>query len=207
MHWRHVIVNTHSSWLPGSPRGFRNRKHRIHSSGDYRSPPPPGEHEGLHRYNAGKSSPQVEIPQELQGVVGTTLVNYLAHERFVILAASVSDVHAHFVVELPCALVKVKEIVGSAKERASRQLSVHIDGFRWAAGGTYKLIDSEKHLRAAVQYVATKQEPSAWSWCYRCGTPREQNRCKHNHKSIVNQKKPVRHAGNEPKRGPGSSVR
>jgi hypothetical protein len=45
--WRHVIVNTRCSWLHGDLRGFRNRKHRIHSSGDYRNPPPPEEHRVL----------------------------------------------------------------------------------------------------------------------------------------------------------------
>ncbi|HSZ58001.1 MAG TPA: hypothetical protein VK797_20225 [Tepidisphaeraceae bacterium] len=28
--WRHVIINTRSSWLHGDERGFRNRGHRIH---------------------------------------------------------------------------------------------------------------------------------------------------------------------------------
>jgi len=31
--WRHVIINTRGTWLHGDSRGFRNRKHRIHSSG------------------------------------------------------------------------------------------------------------------------------------------------------------------------------
>ncbi len=47
--WWHNILSTHGSWLPGNPRGFRSRNHRIHSSGDYKNPPPLGEHAGLHR--------------------------------------------------------------------------------------------------------------------------------------------------------------
>ncbi|HEX3314753.1 MAG TPA: hypothetical protein VHR72_07680 [Gemmataceae bacterium] len=31
-------LSTYGSWLPGNPRGFRSRKHRIHSSGDYKNP-------------------------------------------------------------------------------------------------------------------------------------------------------------------------
>ena len=31
--WRHVILNLRHTWLPGDPRGFRNRGHRTHSSG------------------------------------------------------------------------------------------------------------------------------------------------------------------------------
>jgi hypothetical protein len=40
--WRHVIIKTRSSWLHGDERGFRDRGHRIHSSGDYKHGPPKG---------------------------------------------------------------------------------------------------------------------------------------------------------------------
>lgn len=50
MKWRHVVISTRSSWLPGSPRGWRSRNHKRHSSGDYKKPPPPDEHEGLREY-------------------------------------------------------------------------------------------------------------------------------------------------------------
>ena len=48
--WFHIQWSTFGAWLPGDPRGFRNHKHRVHSSGDYRNPPPEGEHAGLLRY-------------------------------------------------------------------------------------------------------------------------------------------------------------
>jgi REP element-mobilizing transposase RayT len=180
MHWRHVIINTHSSWLHGSPKGFRSRRHRIHSSGDYRNPPPPGEHEGLLRYQLEHSSPRVEIPPELQGALGVVLVEFFQSEEFQILSASVSHLHSHFVVELPYELPLVKAIVGKAKEHSSRYANKFLDGFRWAAGGTYKVVKNKGHLKAAVEYVATRQEQSAWSWCFQCGEPRENNRCPHN---------------------------
>jgi hypothetical protein len=44
MAWRHLVIFTHNSWLPGDPRGFRSQNHKILSSGDYKNPPPPGEH-------------------------------------------------------------------------------------------------------------------------------------------------------------------
>ena len=47
--WAHVVTSTRGQWLPGDRRGFRSRQHRVHSSGDYRRPPPPEEHEGLRR--------------------------------------------------------------------------------------------------------------------------------------------------------------
>jgi hypothetical protein len=47
--WFHITWNTYGTWLPGDPRGFRSHNHRIHSSGTYKSPPPPGEHHLLHQ--------------------------------------------------------------------------------------------------------------------------------------------------------------
>jgi len=62
--WWHLVQGTHRSWLPGDPRGFRSRRHRRHSSGDYRTPPPAGEHEGLHRAAENDPTPAVCIPFE-----------------------------------------------------------------------------------------------------------------------------------------------
>src|ERR1700722_10240396 len=124
--WRHVIINTHSSWLHGNAKGFRSRDHRIHSSGDYKNPPPAGEHEGLLYYHEDRSSPKVEIPSEIRGIVGAGLIEYVQQEQYDLLALSVSDLHAHFVVDLPESLPLVKEIVGRAKEKASRIANKHL---------------------------------------------------------------------------------
>jgi hypothetical protein len=59
LRWRHIVCNTKCSWLPGDDRGFRSREHRIHSSGDYKNPPPKNEHEGLRRYQEEKSGETV----------------------------------------------------------------------------------------------------------------------------------------------------
>ena len=39
MIWRHVIISTHGSWLPGDPRGFRSKDHDIHAALESHSPP------------------------------------------------------------------------------------------------------------------------------------------------------------------------
>src|SRR2546421_16910 len=135
LRWRHVIINTHSSWLHGDPRGFRSRDHRIHSSGDYKHLPPVGEHEGLLKYQQGRAAEKVEIPHELRGLIGIALIGYFQDNEYSLLALSISDLHAHFVVDLPEELSIVKAIVGSAKERASRMANKRLAGFRWAAGG------------------------------------------------------------------------
>ena len=37
--WYHCMGNTHGTWLPGDPRGFRTRHHKEHVEGDYKNPP------------------------------------------------------------------------------------------------------------------------------------------------------------------------
>src|SRR5262249_23634298 len=101
MLWRHVIVSTLNSWLPGDPRGFRNKKHRIHSSGDYKNPPPPTEHAGLRRYAKLISEEPVIIPAEFRPTVGKVIVTKLLDMDYPVLVISVAGMHAHFLAELP----------------------------------------------------------------------------------------------------------
>jgi REP element-mobilizing transposase RayT len=181
LRWRHVIINTHSSWLHGSPMGFRSREHRIHSSGDYRNPPPAGEHERLLEYQLARSSPKVLIPETHRPIIGTALISFFQTANHELLALSVSDLHAHFVVDLPEDLPAVKAIVGRAKEKASRVANIELAGFRWSAGGTYKLVRSDGHLWSSAEYVLTKQGHGAWTWCPKCGEPRPDRKCPFRH--------------------------
>ena len=51
--WYHVNGNTYGTWLPGDPRGWRERGHKKHVAGDYKSPPPAGSGDGMQRYAKG----------------------------------------------------------------------------------------------------------------------------------------------------------
>src|SRR5450631_2117690 len=93
--WRHVIISTLNSWLPGDPRGFRVVDHKIHSSGDYKNPPPVGEHAGLHQYSKSKSGDRVIIPQELRETIGAEIRDELIRKAYRILAISVAATHCH----------------------------------------------------------------------------------------------------------------
>src|SRR5205814_1318626 len=128
MSWRHVIINTKNTWLHGDERGFRSRKHRIHSSGDYRNPPPKGEHRALHEYQLERAGEEVTIPQELRARIGQALLTYLRNQNHCVLALAVAKVHAHAVVELPTARSTVKRIIGEAKRGASRAVTSELSG-------------------------------------------------------------------------------
>src|SRR5262249_55423368 len=139
--WRHVIISTLNSWLPGDPRGFRAVDHKIHSSGDYKCPPPKGEHAGLHQYSKKISGEVVIIPRELREVIGTRFVNELALMEHQLLVISVSATHCHLQVELPDDLKEVRKILGEIKRMASVDIRKTLPGRVWAHDGKYQVID------------------------------------------------------------------
>lgn len=75
--------------------------HKIHSSGDYKNPPPRGEHAGLYRYSKAISGKPVVIPKNLREIVGTQIRDELVRLGHRILVISVAGTHCHCLVELP----------------------------------------------------------------------------------------------------------
>ncbi|HXE53962.1 MAG TPA: hypothetical protein VN541_13150 [Tepidisphaeraceae bacterium] len=164
--WRHVIINTRSSWLHGDPRGFRSRGHRIHSSGDYKHRPPKGEHEGLHRYRREHSRPEVRLNPDVRPLIGWGLIEYLHGCEHQVLVVAITKVHAHLLAELPDNISRVRAIMGKAKQYASRQVKAYLRGQVWARGGTFKPVNTRQHHRSAYDYILYDQGPNAWTWCF-----------------------------------------
>src|SRR5688500_4508779 len=167
MRWRHVMVNTHCTWLPGAEKGFRNRGHRIHSSGDYKHPPPPQEHAGLREYNRRRSGTPVQIPQQVRQLIGLAVVARLRHEGYTVLAVSVSAEHVHALVLLPDDRGMIKRIIGRCKQHGTRAARPTIGGELWADAGEFKPIRDRAHQLNVYEYILTKQGPWAWTWSYR----------------------------------------
>ena len=165
--WRHVVINTHGSWLHGDPRGFRTRRHRIHSSGDYRNPPPKGEHPGLYLHHKRKCPDEVTIPLDLRPVVGRALVRFFFDAKLRVLSVAVGKVHAHAVVELVDDLREVKRVIGDAKHFSSCAVSYALPGKLWSAGGTFVRIENDAYLKSAYDYDLYDQGPWAWTWSFR----------------------------------------
>ncbi|HSZ57931.1 MAG TPA: hypothetical protein VK797_19865 [Tepidisphaeraceae bacterium] len=162
-----MIISTHCAWLPGDKRGWRSRDHRIHSSGDYKNPPPRDEHDGLLRYNKARSAKSVIIPQNCRATVGNAIVGCLLDQKYRVLVASVSGMHAHFLVELPGLLPKVRRIVGVCKAKSSGAIRKAIPGRVWAERGKYLWVKDRPHLLEAYRYIRDKQGPKAWVWTFR----------------------------------------
>ena len=72
----HVTANPYGQWLRGDPRGWRERKHRLHVAGDYKHPPLPS------RYNQAiyeqsqrlLKHPPVEFAAEQRSQVGLLIL-------------------------------------------------------------------------------------------------------------------------------------
>ena len=170
MLWRHLVINTHGTWLHGDKRGFRSRGHRIHSSGDYKNPPPPEEHAGLRRYHKQRCPTEVTIRRHLRPVIGRMIAMYFLSERYRVLCVVVGKVHAHAGVELPQPLPTVKRIVGEAKRCSSCAVTTEMPGTVWSANGEFVPVYDRDHLQAAYEYDLYKQGSGAWSWSYRDGS-------------------------------------
>lgn len=171
MRWRHAVLNTHNSWLPGDPRGFRSFQHKIHSNGDYKTPPPAGEHQGLFRFTQGISGKPVLIPEDCRNKVGIAMLRKLRKLNYACLAISVSGMHAHVQVELPDDLPVVRQIMGQCKTVSSHAIRAVLPGRVWGRDGSFTPIDDPEHHRNVFHYILGQED--AWTWSYKDPFPEE----------------------------------
>ncbi|MFI4859516.1 MAG: hypothetical protein ACIAXF_02420 [Phycisphaerales bacterium JB063] len=165
--WYHVTLGTRNSWLPGDPRGFRARDHRLHSSGDHKHPPPKGEHAGLHALAKSQSGPPTLIPAELRETVCSKLVASLHKHGHRVVVACVGGMHAHLLAELPGSVDEAKAVVGVAKKTASQAVRATIAGRVWARGCGLKPIRDEAHQRNTFRYIERHTDDGAAVWTFR----------------------------------------
>ena len=165
--WRHVVLGTKNSWLPGDPRGWRSRKHRRHSSGDYRKPPPPGEHRNLHDHARRISGSPIVIPSDLRAVVGQAFVDRLRRDGHRLLSLSVGGMHLHALVQLPLDLKLSKQIMGECKAVASHAIRATLPGKVWAHDGDFDRVTDPEHQRNVYRYILRHADEGAWVWSFR----------------------------------------
>jgi REP element-mobilizing transposase RayT len=169
MRWRHVVINTHATWLHGDAKGFRSRGHRIHSSGDYKNRPPGDEHAELHLHHEGRSVHPTRLRTEFLGIVGQAILDSLQKKDLNVIAMSVSADHVHALVELPDNVPAIKKIIGWCKWYGTRAVSEQIQGELWADGCSYKPVDDRSHHRTVYNYILTKQKLPVWTWSIKIG--------------------------------------
>ena len=155
--WWHNILSTHGSWLPGNPRGFRSRKHRIHSSGDYKNPPPPGEHAGLYRYHSERTKRTVLLASDREHV-GRSLWQRAEDRGHRMRTIAVSFTHAHMLVEMPYDHDDMKSAIGECKRTASVAVSKTYPGGIWARLGDFNRVKTADYWENCHQYILGQEQ-------------------------------------------------
>jgi len=166
--WWHLILSGHCTWLHGNPRGFRSRDQRIHSSGDYKRPPPPGEHDRLHQFHQQRSAKPVLFAPALRSRLGDALKRKLKKLEVQALIVSVGPTHAHLLVCLPDDDQQAKRVSDQLKQASSHAVRDAMPGRVWAAGGKPIRVKSRAHQVAVYKYILDHaQKEGAWVWSFR----------------------------------------
>jgi hypothetical protein len=163
--WWRVDIGTYCSWLPGDERGFRNRDHRIHSSGDYKHRPAPEEHQGLRNHNRERCPEPVAIPRDLRLKVATKIAEVLLRLGHRVLVVSCADRHGHVVAELPIDEREFNRVVGTAKCQSSSAIRKALPGRVWGRDDKHDMLKDRPYQINAVKYVRDKQGRQAAVWC------------------------------------------
>lgn len=165
--WWHLMWHTYGTWLPGDPRGFRNRHHRIHSSGDYKNPPPPGEHAGLHRYAKRVSKGEIVLTtDDLRERVGLSLIKTLSDLECPPLVIAVCRVHVHLLADMPVDEKTFNKLVTKLKTKSSTAIRKTIPGRVWARGDKRVMKDDRRAQLKCFSYVRNDQGRNAWVWTF-----------------------------------------
>jgi len=164
------MFSTFGTWLRGDARGFRDHGHRIHSSGDYRSPPPPAEHAGLRRWvQRVMHKRPVVLDASARVVVRDWLVASLTTRGVQVVALAVASDHVHALVR--CRRRDVRRLVGLAKARASLAIGDAHPGTVWGKRCAIKAIRDRSHHVATFRYIVAHSRAGAAVWTYREPAP------------------------------------
>jgi REP element-mobilizing transposase RayT len=149
---------------PRRRKRLPNSRPQAPSSGDYKAPPPPGEHAGLLRFSKEISGDSVIIPKELRETVGKATLKELESLNLRVLAIAVAGMHTHILVELPEYKMAAKAIVGRCKMKSSHKIRRQMPGRVWGGGCHLKRADTKEHQRRAYRYVL--RQTDAWIWSF-----------------------------------------
>ena len=158
----HIQWNTYGSWLPGDPRGFRTKGHRMHVEGDYRNPPPEGTYDNLHAFvQSHMSNDEVIIPPDLRPAVGNACLEQFGIEDVYVYKLSVGGQHVH--VAIDCLPDGLKQMIGRIKKVSSHRVRDQLPGKVWSHGCNIVTVRDEQHWRNVLNYIADHARNS-WVW-------------------------------------------
>jgi len=158
----HGICHYHRQWILGDERGFRSRDHRIHSSGDYKNPPPPAEHEGLRRWvQSNMKGGAVTLTVEQRAAVGAAFVKKLQRMRCAVFILGCGPTHLHVLFE--ATEDDMKRQLGKAKQFASLKCPNH-SGQLWGESCEAIAVNDDEHAVEVFGYIDDHRDEGAWIW-------------------------------------------
>lgn len=166
MRWLHIQWSTFGAWRPGDPRGFRNDRHRIHSSGDYKNPPPAGEHAGLLRYARRVMHREpVALEERLRERARDSIVDKAGRVGLDVACLAVARAHVHLLARFQARKAAVVRVVGQLKRHSSHALREAIPGKLWGAGCHIVAVKDRAHQVTAFNYIvrhAVSEGAAVW---------------------------------------------
>jgi hypothetical protein len=164
--WYHVDGHTYGTWLPGDPRGWRERKHREYVPGNYKDPPPPGFGADMLSRSRGRMRfPPVRFTAPQRQAAWQAMVEKLIERRVQVIALSQDAVHYHILARFLDG--DVRRHVGAAKKHAYFQLRQ-----KWQLGKVWQRlcnvtpIADRAHQVNVFHYIRSRVQVGAWVWSF-----------------------------------------
>ena len=167
--WYHVDGHTYGTWVPGDPRGWREKRHKKHVEGDYLNPPLPGTGDALHAYSHEqlKHTP-VHLTPDQREAAGKALVEMLVHQDIELIVLSLDAIHYHLLGRFGDG--QVRQRVGRAKKHAYFRLREQWPVQKvWQRLSNVTPITDRAHQLNVFDYIQRHKDRGAWAWTYRQG--------------------------------------
>jgi len=154
--WFICTGSTYGTWLPGDPRGWRTKGHRVHVEGDYRNPPvDTAARKRLHEINKARmkqSAVYLDDPIAREAACEAMALK-LVKDDIECSVLSVSINHYHVLVRVPDC--HPRYWLGRAKKSATTVMKKKgvTEGRVWASKGQCKPIVDEGHWCKARDYI------------------------------------------------------
>ena len=188
--WYHVVGNTYGTWLRGDPRGWRARHHREHCQGDYKTPPPFGQH--AEKYELSKrlmKRQRIILTRTQQLIACHEIVDTLRFHSVEVIDACVTPKHYHILArfrplagheylprfhipgarnDAPISKIRTpRHLVGIAKKQSAKRLTrenLVRSGGIWGVRCKPKPISDRAHQLRVAHYIRRHAAKGAIVW-------------------------------------------
>jgi len=161
--WYHCTGSTYGAWLRGDPRGWRSRKHHEHCDGDYKNPPPEGQHDRQHEQSKGlMKRRRVVLTPEQREVACREFVKALIEREVEVGPFCVGSRHWHGMLRFRDTERHrgqnrdANRLIGQAKGKSAREMSragVIATGGVWAAKCRVRPVKDDQHHANVSKYI------------------------------------------------------